>query len=65
MSKIELPVPFANILYTIEKLALTEFLTESDDDTPVENWSTSVVLIDAELFDISLGTTLVPPFIIL
>ena len=65
MSKIELPVPFANMLYTIEKLLLTEFLIESDDDTPVENWSTSVVLIDAELFDTYVGTTLVPPFIIL
>ena len=62
IGNIELPVPLSKILYIIEKLALTEFIVEPEQATPLRYSISGVTFKLALLLDTIVGA--VPPFII-
>ena len=63
IGNIELPVPLSKILYIVEKLALTEFIVEPEQATPLRYSVSAVTFKLALLLDTTVGA--LPPFIIL
>ena len=60
-----LPVPFCKTPYTIPNEALTAFLTDIDDDTPVKYWEPVPINKLELLFATKVGVTDNPFFKIL